>query len=453
MQDFIRWFRGSTPYINTHRGRTFVVFLDGRAFASEQLPGIVQDLALLSSLGVRLAVVLGARPQIDKALTERNLECTFSRGQRITTAAALEAIIMTIGAMKIQMESLLSTGLPNTPMYNTNIQMASGNYVFGKPMGVVDGVDHLFTGAVRRIHQTLLRRHLYDGAIALLTPLGYSISGEVFNVPSEQVAAAAAAAVEADKLIMLTDDPILTRGGQMISSLTSDELRAHAAERKLPPDSIAALRISVLLQAGQAGTPRCHLVDPRTDGALLLELFSHQGIGTQIAERSGEVIRQARLADIGGILELIEPLEQSGVLVRRGRDRLEQEITHFQVADMDGLITGCAALYPVTTGHLAELACIVSHPEYRGRGRGDALLQAVEKKASALGFKQLMVLTTMTEHWFAERGFLLTPITGLPDAKRNLYNYQRKSKVLIKTIGAIGPRKEEYGAAHKQQQR
>jgi len=430
-QDFVAWFREASPYINAHRKRTFIVFLDSEACVDRLLSGIVHDLALLVSLGVRLVVVMDARTHVDRELAVRGIESRLFLGQRITTPEVLEAAVAAIGRLRAQLEARLSMSLPDTPMHNTRVQVASGNYVTGKPLGVIEGVDYQLSGEVRRINSQLLRHHLDDNSVVLLTSLGHSITGETFYIPGERVASAVAATLCADKLIMLTAEPVITRDGQTVSAMRPSELAAHASD--LAPHGIAAHYIHALLEASRAGVPRCHLVDHRIDGALLLELFTRQGIGTQVSEYRGDVIRQAGAGDIGGILRLIEPLEQLGVLVRRDRERLEREIGHFQVADLDGLVVGCAALYPLQD-KLAELACLAVEPHHKGHGYGEALLRAIEVQARARGFRQLLVLTTRAEHWFTEHGFRLISFAGLPDARRRMYNYQRNSKILRKDL-------------------
>ena len=190
------------------------------------------------------------------------------------------------------------------------------------------------------------------------------------------------------------------------------------------------------LAASEAGIPRCHVIDGHQDGALLAELFTRDGVGTLIARDRYDTFRPARPDDINGILALLQPLEERGILVRRDREKLENEISHFHVNERDGMIVGCAALYliPDTVPQVAELACVAVHQDYRQSGRGDALLRALEKRAREHKVERLFVLTTQTAHWFAERGFESAPVAELPPERQSLYNFQRNSKVFFKSL-------------------
>lgn len=435
MLDFVRWFRDSSPYINAHQGQTFVLYLDGQVMAGEALAGIVSDIALLTSLGVHLVVVTGAQPAINAELDARGIESRFHNGLRITNGEALQAIQSIVGRQRIYLESLLSVGLPNTPMHNSNIQVVSGNYVIGRPLGVIEGVDFCYTGAVRRVNCEFIRQHLNAGALVHLTCLGYSITGEVFNIAAEEVATDVAIALSADKLIFLASEPVLEREkGVVWSELGWDELKAYKENLKLAAGSVAVRRIDSLLRAVQSGVQPCHLLDYRIEGVLLRELFTHEGCGSQISLQRSNQVRTATLADIGGILELIKPLEQQGSLVRRSRALLEQEIDRFMVTELDGLVTGCAALYPVPDEAAGELACLVTHPDYQKQGEGEALLVAVEQAARKQGLTRLFVLTTQAMHWFMEQGFQPGELLDLPKQHQALYNFQRGSKVLVKPL-------------------
>ena len=199
----------------------------------------------------------------------------------------------------------------------------------------------------------------------------------------------------------------------------------------LSPDLRRYLPCAV--RASRSGVGRVHLIGFNEDGTLLLELFSRDGVGTIITRESLEILRDARPDDISGLVALIQPLEESGALVRRSRELLEREITRFSVVEHDGLIVGCAALYPYGNDQ-AELACVAVHPQYRRWGYGEQLLKRIETRARAVGIKQLFVLTTMTAHWFRERGFVEMTLADLPEEKRLVYNLQRRSKIFAKTL-------------------
>lgn len=430
---FVDWFRQSSPYIHAHRGRTFVLCFGGEAVASEDFPNLVHDIALLHGLGIRLVLVHGARPQIEERLKLRGADLQVVNGLRVTDDAALACVKDAAGAVRVELEALLSMGLANSPMAGARIRVASGNFVTARPLGVIDGVDYRHTGEVRRVDAEGLRQRLDGGAIALVPPLGYSPTGEVFNLSAADVAGAVAVALGADKLIFLSEHKLSGGRSKLPGSLVPREVDALIARRKALPEELArTLRNAA--DGCRAGIKRVHIVDRRIDGGLLGELFTREGVGTLVTAEPYELTRTARIDDVGGILELIAPLEAAGVLVPRPREVLETEIDRFTVMERDGAIVGCAALYPFEKEGLGELACVAVDPGYRNSGRGDALLAHMERQAKALGLAGLFVLTTRTAHWFRERGFAPAPVDKLPRRRRDLYNWRRGSKVFIKTL-------------------
>jgi amino-acid N-acetyltransferase len=433
-QAFVNWFRQAGPYINAHRGKTFVVFFGGEAVDDEQFTKLVQDFALLHSLGIRLVLVHGARPQIEARLRESGQELRYINGLRITDEQALISVKQAVGRVRIRIEARLSMGLPNSPMHGAHFRVISGNFVTARPLGVREGVDYCFTGEVRRIDTPAIRTSLDNGGIVLLSPLGYSPTGEIFNLSAEDVATATAIALRADKLLVLHEGPGLANGGgELIRQLSpSDAGRLLAKAAELSGDMSRYLIHA--LQACRGGVRRIHLLSRRVDGVLLLELFSRDGVGTLITADIYEGVRPASIDDVGGILELIRPLEAKGILARRSRERLEMEIDRFTLVERDGTIIACAALYPYPAERLGELACVAVHPDYRNKGRADMLLRFLEHKAVKQSLKRLFVLTTHAAHWFQERGFKAAAINELPLRKQALYNFQRRSKVFIKDL-------------------
>lgn len=432
----LTWFRNAAPYINAHRGRVFVLAFGGEAVADATFPSLVHDIGMLHALGVRLVLVHGARPQVESRLKTRGAELRYVNGLRVTDGAALEAVKEAAGWLRVEIEALLSMGLANTPMSGARVRVSSGNYVIAKPLGVRGGVDYCHTGEVRRVDAEAIRRQLELGQVVLLSPLGYSPTGEVFNLTAEDVATAVAGALRADKLVFLTESGPLRDGRRrLIQQLKPDEASALAdGERPIPDELRLHLKSAVSACRQQVG--RVHLVDRRVDGALLLELYTRDGIGTLVTGEIYERLRRATIEDVGGVLELIKPLEQEGVLVRRSREQLELEIESFTVIERDGMIVGCAALFPFPDEAVAEVACMAVHADYRDGGRGDVLLSHLETQAWALGVRRLFVLTTHTAHWFRERGFVPGDLKALPLKRRELYNYQRNSRIFIKTLEA-----------------
>lgn len=434
-KSFVSWFRDSSPYIHAHRNKTFVIFFGGEAVLADDFDHHVHDFALLNSLGIRLVLVHGIRPQIDQRLNKLNVPARFHNNLRITDDVALQCVKEAAGLVRVEIEALLSMGLANSPMAGAKIKVASGNFVVAKPIGVIDGIDYCHTGAVRRIDSAAIHQQLDQDNVVLISPVGYSPSGEVFNLSAEQVATAVSIALKAEKLVLLTEQSCCNPdNGEQVQQMTTAEADAFLRQH---PDISASVGLSLkaAMQSCQSGIDRVHLINRSIDGALLLELFSRDGIGTLISSTAFEELRPATLNDIGGILELIKPLEQQGKLAKRSREKIEMEIADYIVIERDGLIIGCTALHPSGQGGFGAIACLAVHPDYQGASRGNRMLEYVYRRAAELKLKKLFVLSTQTMHWFIERGFLSSSIADLPDQLKVLYNPQRNSKVLYKDIG------------------
>ncbi|MGQ9427158.1 amino-acid N-acetyltransferase [Gilvimarinus sp. F26214L] len=432
-ESFLQWFRNASPYINAHRGRTFVLMLPGQCFQDGNFQHVVNDIALLNSLGIRLVLVHGARPQIDTHLAKCDFHSSFHRGLRITESGHMPAITRAVGELRVEIEAALSAGLPNSPLQGAHIQTVAGNFVTAMPQGVIDGVDLQYTGTVRRINGKAISTALDHGAVVLVSNLGYSLTGEIFNLCYNEVATHIAASLKADKLIAFTDTRgVVDEKGQLQREFTLRDCERHLRE-EIEGDSILRLGLTACYEACRAGVPRAHLISYQIDGALLEELFSRDGAGTMIHSDSYETLRQATIEDVGGILELLEPLERQGTLVRRSRELLETEIHRFRVIEKDGAIIACAALYPFED-RMAELAAVATRGDYRNQGRGALLLKNIEQLARQQGIRKLFLLTTQTAHWFIEQGFEPAQVASLPEQRQHLYNYQRNSKVFVKHL-------------------
>jgi len=429
---FIQWFRNAAPYINAFRNRTFVIAFGGEVISDAQFPTLVHDFVLLNSLGVRLVLVHGARPQVEQRLNERGIAMRYVNDLRITDDAALACVKDAAGSVRVEIEALLSMGMANSPTAGAHMRVASGNFVVARPLGVREGVDYQHTGEVRRIDHHGIQRQLQDGTLVLLSPLGYSPTGEVFNLSAEDVATATATALGADKLIyMLDGDGVRDGTGELIRQLTLVEAQARLKE--LAADTIARPLASAV-KVCQNGVRRVHMINRHVDGALLQELFTRDGVGTLVSSDIYEGIRQAHIDDVGGILELIGPLESQGILVRRSRERLEMEIDHFTVLERDGAVIACFGLYPFADHGLAELAGLAVHPDYQKRGKGEALLNHAERAAQQQGLHKLFVLTTRAEDWFRQHGYQQMELDALPVERQEMVNYQRNSKVFVREI-------------------
>ncbi|MBB8291813.1 amino-acid N-acetyltransferase [Escherichia coli] len=436
--ELVEGFRHSVPYINTHRGKTFVIMLGGEAIEHENFSSIVNDIGLLHSLGIRLVVVYGARPQIDANLAAHHHEPLYHKNIRVTDAKTLELVKQAAGTLQLDITARLSMSLNNTPLQGAHINIVSGNFIIAQPLGVDDGVDYCHSGRIRRIDEYAIHRQLDSGAIVLMGPVAVSVTGESFNLTSEEIATQLAIKLKAEKMIgFCSSQGVTNDDGDIVSELFPNEAQARveAQEEKGDYNSGTVRFLRGAVKACRSGVRRCHLISYQEDGALLQELFSRDGIGTQIVMESAEQIRRATINDIGGILELIRPLEQQGILVRRSREQLEMEIDKFTIIQRDNTTIACAALYPFPEEKIGEMACVAVHPDYRSSSRGEVLLERITAQAKQSGLSKLFVLTTRSIHWFQERGFTPVDIDLLPESKKQLYNYQRKSKVLMADLG------------------
>lgn len=418
--ELVEGFRHSVPYINTHRGKTFVIMLGGEAIEHENFSSIVNDIGLLHSLGIRLVVVYGARPQIDANLAAHHHEPLYHKNIRVTDAKTLELVKQAAGTLQLDITARLSMSLNNTPLQGAHINVVSGNFIIAQPLGVDDGVDYCHSGRIRRIDEDALHRQLESGAIVLMGPVAVSVTGESFNLTSEEIATQLAIKLKAEKMIgFCSSQGVTNDDGDIVSELFPNEAQARveAQEEKGDYNSGTVRFLRGAVKACRSGVRRCHLISYQEDGALLQELFSRDGIGTQIVMESAEQIRRATINDIGGILELIRPLEQQGILVRRSREQLEMEIDKFTIIQRDNTTIACAALYPFPEEKIGEMACVAVHPDYRSSSRGEVLLERIAAQAKQSGLSKLFVLTTRSIHWFQERGFTPVDIDLLPESK------------------------------------
>ena len=430
---FVKWFRAATPYIHRWGGATFVIAFGGEVLADGEFQQLTHDINVLVSLEVRVVLVHGTRPQIDEQMRQHGVTPRYEHNRRVTDDQALACVKEANGIVRVEMEALLSMELANSPMWGADIRVSSGNFVTAKPVGVVSGVDFQHTGEVRKIDAHGISRRLDDHEVVLISPIGFSPTGDIFNCTLEDVATSTAIALKADKLIFLTETAGAPDGrGKLISELTVKQARELAERNNLPED--VQIYLPHAVRACAAGVKRAHLISRHVDGALLIELFTHHGIGTMIVPEPTEEIRAARVDDIPGIQQILEPLEQQGVLVRRERDQLENDLPKFFVIVGEGNILGCAALYPFPEEKAAELAAVAVNPFYRDGGRGERLLAYAEARAKGLGVKRVFVLSTRTTHWFLERGFVEADPSRLPKRRQANYNYDRRSKVFMKEL-------------------
>jgi amino-acid N-acetyltransferase len=438
---FVPWFRSVAPYMHAYRGKTFVVAMAGELIAAGKLNAFVQDLAILHSMGIKLVLVHGFRPQVNEQLAAKGHVSRFSHGLRITDEVALDAAQEAAGQLRFEIEAAFSQGLPNTPMANSTVRMVSGNFLTARPVGIVDGVDFMHSGLVRRVDAVAIRRAIDIGALVLLSPFGFSPTGEAFNLTMEDVATGTAIALRADKLLFLTEVPGIREHPQDSEAAIDTELALADAKRMLaalpaptqPSDT--AFYLQHCVRACEGGVERSHILPFATDGALLLEVFTHDGIGTMVVDEKLESLREATADDVGGILQLIEPFERDGTLVRRERTEIERDIANYTVIEHDGIIFGCAALYPYPEARTGEMAALTVSAQVQGQGDGERILKRIELRAKSMGLDSIFVLSTRTMHWFIKRGFVQADPDHLPEARKKKYNWDRRSMVLVKKLG------------------
>ena len=430
---FVRWFREVAPYVHDFRGKTFVVAFGGELVSDNALNTLVQDLSLLSALGVKLVLVHGSRPQVNEQLKLKGYATQFGRGTEPTSDEALECAKEAAGEIRLDIEAAFSQGLPNTPMSHAQIRVISGNFVTARPVGVIDGIDYTHTGAVRKLDVDAIKMIIHQGAIVLLSPLGFSPTGEAFNLAMEDLATSAAIALRAEKLIFLTQNKtVFNEDGSVDTELAREDADKLLAAGTLDEDTSSFLTYAS--RAVKRGVARAHLVPYTLDGSVLLEIFTHDGVGTMVVEDTLDDLRPATVDDVGAIVQLIEPLEADGTLVPRGRAVIERDVEKFTVLEHDSVIYGCVALMPYLQENMAEMACLIVQPEWQGSGEGEVLLRHAESKARAMGAKRLFVLTTRTSHWFMKRGFVQGGISDLPKERQAHYNRSRNSLVFIKKL-------------------
>jgi amino-acid N-acetyltransferase len=440
---FVPWFRSVAPYIHLHRGKTFVVAMAGEAIAAGKLAHIAQDLALIQSMGVKIVLVHGFRPQVNEQLTAKGHAAQYSHGMRITDSVALDCAQEAAGQLRYEIEAAFSQGLPNTPMAGSTVRVISGNFITARPVGIVDGIDFKHSGLVRKVDTVGIKQTLEFGSMVLLSPFGFSPTGEAFNLTMEEVATSVAIELKADKLIFLTEIPGLRVNPSEPESDDNpiDTELPLAAAKKLLADlpnaqqpSDTAFYLQHCVKACQNGVERSHILPFATDGSLLLEIYVHDGIGTMVIDEKLESLREATVDDVGGILQLIEPYEKDGTLVKRDRTEIERDAGQYTVIEHDGVIFGCAALYPYPESKTGEMAALTVTPHSQSQGDGERILKRIEQRARALGLQSIFVLTTRTMHWFLKRGFKPVDLDWLPEARKRKYNLNRKSQVLVKIL-------------------
>ena len=436
LEAFVKWFRSATPFIHEFGERTIVIAFGGEVLTDGEMMQLAHDINVLVSLEIRVVLVHGTRPQVEEQLAQHGVTSKLVDGRRVTDDAALRCVKEANGIVRMEIEATLSTELANSPMAGADIRVSSGNFITAKPVGVRDGVDYMHTGQVRKVDTEGIVRRLDDDEVVLISPIGFSPTGDIFNCTLEDVATSVAIALKAEKLIFLTE----TLGATDSKERLINEVTALQAQEALNSVRYGGqtedirLFLPCAIRAVREGVKRAHLISRHIDGALLMELFTHHGIGTMVVLEAPDRLRDAVLADADGIMAIIDPLVAAGILVKRDRELIEKEIDRFVVLEHESEIIGCAALYPFPSDKAVELACLAVNPFYRDGGRGERILSYAEKRAKEKGFKTMFVLSTQTTQWFLERGFVESDVSKLPQEKQALYNYSRRSKIYSKPV-------------------
>lgn len=435
-QAFVDTFRMSSPYIHAHQGLVFVIHIPGTLLEEPNFMSVMQDIALMSIVGIKLILVLGPQSKIDRRLQMEKIPPRFVNGTRVTDSRTLQIVMEIAGSMRFEVEGTLSRGVTSMPCAS-RMSIVSGSFYLAQPLGVVNGEDFGYTGKVRRIDVESITKRLDQGDVIILPNIGSSPSGQHFNCQSEEVAAACAAQLKAEKLIFMGSGETLydSRTQFAIPNLTlksaSDflKLRAH----QLPPDFRLSLECSV--NALEKGVRRAHILNRHHDGVLLMEMFHRDGVGLMVATDQYEGFRVAELSDVNGVMDIIEPLQSEGILRYRSRTALERCIGEFVVFERDGMIIACMSLSVLPDDPTwAELGCVAVHKDYRKLGKGNVMLKYTELMAYDMGVRNLIILSTQSFDWFMERGFTEVPVDDLPASKRLNYDETRKSKIFHKPL-------------------
>ena len=417
----IHWLRLTSPYINTHRGKTFVIWFSGAMIDAAGFTTLVHDLTLLSHLGIKLVLVHGMRDQLDNALSSNRIESQYgvdpynAQRMRITTTESLPSVTAVTGDIRCRLESAFSTGLPNSPMSGAKISLVSGNLIVARPYGIRDGIDYQHTGEIRKLRVQKIRTLLDAEMVVVLSPIGYSPTGEMFNLLSEDVAMQAAIEIAADKLIYLHPDAdCIDKNLHEISASEKYE------QSQLVTDSQNSSSISSVIErskrACRHGVDRCHIVHANNADALLRELFTRDGSGLLINRGDYDSIRPADTNSVNGIMELIKPLMADGTLATRTEQDLEREIDNFFITEREGSVICCASLQHF--GDIAELGCLAVHPDFRASGKATEMLEHLVNVAQQKNCRQLFGLSTRTGDWFLENGFIRGDISLLEQLQR-----------------------------------
>lgn len=422
MESFdINTLRIAAPYIYAHKDSTFVISLPIEIITSDTLSDLIQDLALMQTLGIRLVIVFGTG--------------LFNQQQPgVINQNKMTKLQHLIGEKQTLLESLFSTGLVNTPMAGMKLTTVSGNFVVAKPVGIVSGIDQQYRGEVRRIAVHAIKQQLGIGNIVLLSSLGYSPSGECFYIDEFQLAAAIATSLGCEKLIFLSHEKILLDSRKQRLKFLNLTAAHQLLKRRKSLSRSMRIYLELAIQTCVDQVARIHILSCSQPGVLLQELFSHDGAGTLISDDRYDAIRAATINDVGGIQSLLQPLENKGILLARSVEQIERNLEHYVVIERDGFVIACAALIPYQQQQCAELASIAVHQEFQHEGYGTLLIKFLEAKSIQLKMDKVFVLTTCALHWFYDNGYKKSQLASIPTHRQKVYTRERNSTVLVKRL-------------------
>lgn len=419
--------RGILRYIPRFREKTFVVAIDGAIVTDDNFPNLLLDLAVLRSLSIRIVLVHGAAEQIRALGAERGLQPSNLDGTGITDAETLQLALTAANRLTHEILEGLAAN---------DLRAVSTNAVIAHPLGIIGGVDHLFTGKVERVDVEFLQSLLTQGIVPVVPPLGFDGDGKTYRVNSDAIAAELAEQLKATKLIFVTGSEGIFRGGKLLRQIAVADLKQLLAQSAadFSPDVVSKARFAA--SACDAGVPRVHVINGRVDEGLLAEVFSNEGVGTMVYANEYQQIRRALKKDIRSLLSLTKTSVANAELVKRTRSAIEKQIGDYYLFEIDRNPVACVALHVYPEQSKGELAFLFVNPSHENQGIGRKLVQFVESKARELGLAELVTLSTQAFTWFQSKaGFAEGGADDLPPSRRERYDTSgRNSKVLVKKL-------------------
>ncbi len=419
--------RGILQYIPQFREKTFILAVDGAIVTDENFATLLLDVAVLRSLSIRVVLIHGAAAQVKSLAAEQNVAPSNLDGTGITDAATLKLALTAANRLTHEILEGLSAN---------DLRAASTNAIIAHPMGIIQGVDHLFTGKVERVDTELLQALLAQGVVPVIPPLGFDGDGKTYRVNSDGVAVAVAEALKATKVIYITSNDGLIHNGQLIRQLIVSELQLLLQTQTdgFTPEILSKAQHA--MAACKAGIPRVHIINGKVDEGLLAEVFSNEGIGTLIYANEYQQIRLAKKKDIRAIQLLTKQGVEASELVKRTRAMIEKNLADYYLFEIDKNPVACVALHIYPEQKKGELACLYVNPSHENQGIGRKLIQFVENKAREIGLTEIITLSTQAFTYFQSKGgFAEGTPDDLPPSRREKYDQSgRNSKVLIKKM-------------------